>query len=65
MIKCHQQLIFNLVVRDILYIDFSGSQVNGTVNDNGIMTVNPTTISIDMGFGPMDIDVIWKWSYLF
>ena len=41
----------------LLYIDFSGSQVNGTVDDNGIMTVNPTTISIDMGLGPMDIDV--------
>ena len=41
----------------ILFIDFSGSQVNGTVDDNGIMTVNPTTISIDMGLGPMDIDV--------
>lgn len=42
---------------DILYIDINGSLVNGTVNNNGIMTVNPTTISIDMGLGPIDIDV--------
>ena len=43
--------------QDILYIDLNGTQVSGTVNDNGIMTVNPATISIDMGLGPMDIDV--------
>ena len=43
--------------QDILYIDLNGSLVNGTVNDNGILTINPTTISIDMGLGPMDVDV--------
>ncbi len=41
----------------LLYIDFGGSQINGTVDDNGIMSVNPTTISIDIGQGPIDIDV--------
>ena len=43
--------------QDILYIDINGSLVNGTVNDNGILNISPTTISIDMGLGPMDIDV--------
>ncbi len=42
----------------ILFIDINGTEVSGTVNDNGIMTVNPTTLSLDMGLGPMDIDVV-------
>ena len=42
----------------VLFIDINGTEVSGTVNDNGIMTVNPTTISLDMGLGPMDIDVV-------
>jgi len=40
-----------------LYIDLNGSQVTGTIDDNGMITVAPVTVSIDVGFGPMDIDV--------
>jgi hypothetical protein len=41
-----------------LYIDLNGSQVTGTIDDNGNITVDPVTVSIDMGLGPMDIDVV-------
>jgi len=41
-----------------LYIDLNGSQVTGTIDDDGMITVAPVTVSIDMGLGPMDIDVV-------
>ena len=43
---------------ETLYIDLSGSQVTATINSDGIITVNPETVSIDIGLGPMDIDVV-------
>ena len=43
-----------------LYIDLNGSQISGTIDDNGFITVNPVTISIDAtGTGiPVDVDVV-------
>ena len=44
----------------VLFIDFDGSQLDGTIDDNGNITVNPVTISIDAtGTGvPVDVDVV-------
>tara|TARA_B100001758_G_C18287448_1_gene545089 strand:- start:406 stop:1017 length:612 start_codon:yes stop_codon:yes gene_type:complete len=40
-----------------IYIDIDGTQVNGEIDIQGNITVPEQTIEIDMGFGPMDIDV--------
>ena len=40
-----------------LYIDINGTQVNGVIDFQGNIIVPEQTIEIDMGFGPMDIDV--------
>ncbi|MDC0201835.1 hypothetical protein OAJ56_01180 [Flavobacteriales bacterium] len=42
---------------DDLFIDIDGTQLSGTIDYEGNVLVDPQTISIDMGFGPMDIDV--------
>tara|TARA_B100001029_G_C14993783_1_gene413695 strand:- start:191 stop:727 length:537 start_codon:yes stop_codon:yes gene_type:complete len=42
---------------DDLFIDIDGTQISGTIDYNGNVLVHSQTISIDMGFGPMDIDV--------
>lgn len=44
----------------VLFIDFDGSQIEGTIDDNGNISVNPVTISIDAtGTGiPVDVDVV-------
>ncbi len=40
-----------------LYIEIGDTQVNGTIDYDGNIQVSKQTISLDMGFGPMDIDV--------
>ncbi len=40
-----------------LYIEIGDTEVNGTIDNLGNITVPEQTISLDMGFGPMDIDV--------
>ena len=40
-----------------LFIDMNGTQVSGDIDNNGNITVPKQTVSIDMGLGPMDIDV--------
>ena len=40
-----------------LFIDMNGNQVSGDIDNDGNITVPKQTISIDMGLGPMDIDV--------
>jgi hypothetical protein len=40
-----------------LYIEIGDTQVNGTIDNAGNITVPSQTISLDMGFGPMDIDI--------
>ena len=40
-----------------IYIEIGETQVNGTIDNSGYITVSNQTISLDMGFGPMDIDV--------
>jgi hypothetical protein len=42
---------------DILFIEIGDAEVNGTIDNSGLITVPTQTVSIDMGFGPMDIDV--------
>jgi len=42
---------------DGLFIDIDGTQISGTIDYDGNVLVPSQTISIDMGFGPMDIDV--------
>ena len=42
---------------DDLFIDIDGTQISGTIDYDGNVLVPSQTISIDMGFGPMDIDV--------
>tara|TARA_B100000900_G_scaffold155607_1_gene132235 strand:+ start:1349 stop:1963 length:615 start_codon:yes stop_codon:yes gene_type:complete len=42
---------------DILYIEIGDTEVNGSIDNSGVITVPTQTVSIDMGFGPMDIDV--------
>ena len=40
-----------------LFIDMNGNQVSGDIDNDGNITVPKQTVSIDMGLGPMDIDV--------
>ena len=40
-----------------LYIVIGETQINGTIDNAGNITVPSQTISLDMGFGPMDIDI--------
>ncbi len=40
-----------------LYIEIGDTQVNGIIDYDGNIQVSKQTISLDMGFGPMDIDV--------
>ena len=40
-----------------LYIEINETQVNGTIDNEGNIIVPSQTILLDMGFGPMDIDV--------
>ena len=40
-----------------LYIDINGSVVEGNIDSDGELTVPLQTIQIDMGFGPMGIDI--------
>ena len=42
---------------NLLYIEIGDTQVNGTIDNDGNITVSKQTVSLDMGFGPMDIDV--------
>ena len=42
---------------DILYIEIGDTEVNGSIDNSGVITVPTQSVSIDMGFGPMDIDV--------
>lgn len=42
---------------DILFIEIGDTEVNGTIDNSGVITVPTQTVAIDMGFGPMDIDV--------
>ena len=42
---------------NLLYIEIGDTQVNGTIDNDGNITVPEQTVSLDMGFGPMDIDV--------
>ena len=40
-----------------LYIEIGETQINGTIDNAGNITVPSQIISLDMGFGPMDIDI--------
>ena len=40
-----------------LFIEIGDTQVNGTIDNDGNITVPNQTVSVDMGFGPMDIDI--------
>ena len=40
-----------------LYIEIGETQVDGDIDNSGNIIVPTQTISLDMGFGPMDIDV--------
>ena len=40
-----------------LYIELSGAEVTGIINNDGSFVVNNQTVSIDMGLGPMDMNV--------
>ena len=42
---------------NLLYIEIGDTQVSGTIDNDGNITVPEQTVSLDMGFGPMDIDV--------
>ena len=42
---------------NILYIEINETQMNATIDNAGNVIVPSQTISLDMGFGPMDIDV--------
>ena len=42
---------------NVLYIQIAENQIYGEIDVNGNVTVPEQQISIDMGFGPMDIDV--------
>ena len=42
---------------NLLYIEIDESQINGTIDNSGNIIVASQTISLDMGFGPIDIDV--------
>ena len=41
-----------------LYIDLNGSQVTGTIDSDGMITVNPVTVTIDFSGLPVDVDVV-------
>ena len=41
-----------------LYIDLNGSQVTGFINSDGMITVNPVTVTIDFSGLPVDVDVV-------
>tara|TARA_B100001250_G_scaffold211092_1_gene181136 strand:- start:546 stop:1091 length:546 start_codon:yes stop_codon:yes gene_type:complete len=60
-ISLNDQLPENIEVQgagnNSLYIVLNEVQVNGTIDNLGNVTVSTQTISLDMGFGPMDIDV--------
>ena len=60
-ISLNDQLPENIEVQgagnNILYIEIGDTQVTGVIDNLGKITVNNQTISLDMGFGPMDIDV--------
>ena len=60
-ISLNNQLPENIEVQgagnNILYIEIGDTQVTGVIDNLGQITVNNQTISLDMGFGPMDIDV--------
>ena len=40
-----------------LFIEIGVTLVNGTIDNDGNITVPNQTVSVDMGFGPMDIDI--------
>ena len=40
-----------------LFIDLNGTQITGFIDANGNITVDPVTVSIDLGF-PVDVDVV-------
>ena len=42
---------------DLLYILIGETQINGIIDNLGSITVTSQTVSFDMGFGPMDIDI--------
>ena len=42
---------------DLLYILIGETQINGIIDNLGNITVTSQTVSFDMGFGPMDIDI--------
>lgn len=42
---------------NLLYIEIGDTQVSGTIDNDGNITVPAQTVSLDMGFGLMDIDV--------
>lgn len=42
---------------DLLYILIGETQINGIIDNLGNITVPSQTVSLDMGFGPMDIDI--------
>ena len=61
-ISLNDQLPENIDVigagNNLLYIEIGETQVNGTIDNSGNITVSKQTVSLDMGFGsPMDIDV--------
>ena len=60
-ISLNDQLPENIEVQgagnNSLYIVLNEVQVNGMIDNLGNVTVSTQTISLDMGFGPMDIDV--------
>ena len=42
---------------NMLYIELGETSVEGIIDNTGAITVSQQTVSVDMGFGPMDIDV--------
>ena len=42
---------------NMLYIELGETSVDGVIDNTGNITVSKQTVSFDMGFGPMDIDV--------
>ena len=49
--------MFKLEDGNILYIEINDSQIEGSIDNSGNIIVQKQTVSIDMGFGPMDLDV--------
>ena len=60
-ISLNDQLPENIEVQGLgnneLYIEINETNVNATIDNVGNVIVPLQTISLDMGFGPMDIDV--------